>query len=133
MPAPRHNWRPTFIEAFRNSGNVRAACQAASITRTQAYRYRAAHPSFAKEWDDAREEAIDILEATAWQRARAGDSDYLLWKLLQANRRYMYGDKQQLEIAQFGRFTMVFDRGEEIGQLPGPIPLQLREGASGNG
>jgi hypothetical protein len=90
------NWEQTFLEAFRNSGNVRAACQAAGVRRQLVYERRAKNKTFAAKWDEAREDAIDTLEATAWTRARA-TSDYLLWKLLQSNRRSLYGDKQQVE------------------------------------
>ena len=97
MALYRQNWEQAFLEAFRNSGNIRAACQAAGVPRATAYARRAKNKTFAAKWDEAREDAIDTLEATAWTRARA-TSDYLLWKLLQSNRRSLYGDKQQVDI-----------------------------------
>ena len=76
-------WRPKFIEVLSNSANVRAACRAAGIDRTTAYRHRARNAAFAEEWDSALKEAGEILEAVAWQRAKE-KSDLLLIFLLKA-------------------------------------------------
>src|SRR3990167_5177831 len=57
-------WRPLFLAALRNSGNVRAACQAAGIDRKTSYLHRQRFPNFAKEWADALEDACDVLEAS---------------------------------------------------------------------
>jgi hypothetical protein len=87
-PSP---WMPVFLRALRNSANVRAACQAAGLTRAGAYKARGQSVRFSKAWDEALDDAIDTLEATAWQRARAG-SDFILWRLLASLRREKYGD-----------------------------------------
>lgn len=60
------------MNALRNSGNVRASCQAAGIDRSTAYKAREKSPEFAAAWDTALEEAVDSLEAAAWTRARDG-------------------------------------------------------------
>lgn len=65
-------WQERFITALRNSGNVRAACQAAGVHRTTPYKAYAESPEFARQWDEALEDAIDTLEAAAWKRARDG-------------------------------------------------------------
>lgn len=91
------DWMPAFLAALRNSANVRASCQAAQIDRRFVYRARDKYTRFAAAWDDALEDAIDTLEAVAWQRARA-QSDYLLWRLLAANRRDKYGDAVKVTI-----------------------------------
>jgi len=100
-------WRPKFLEALRNSANVRASCQAAGIARVTAYHHRALYPNFAEEWDEALEEACDALEAVARDRAIRGRSDFLLYKLLQAHRPEKYR-QQPLAIAQA---TAVSDAG----------------------
>jgi hypothetical protein len=65
-------WQERFIAALRNSGNVRAACQAAGVHRTTPYKAYAESPEFARQWDEALEDAVDTLEAAAWKRARDG-------------------------------------------------------------
>lgn len=96
----RRDWQPKFIEALRNSGNVRAACQAASISRTNAYKARNNDPKFRAAWDEAIEDAIDTLEAVAWQRARGGLSDQVLMMLLRAHRPQLYRERVQVEVTR---------------------------------
>ncbi len=83
------DWQPAFFEALRNSGNVRAACQAAGVGRTIVYRHRQRSATFRARWDAALDEATDALEAVARQRAVAG-SDALLMFLLRAHRPERY-------------------------------------------
>lgn len=112
-------WRPLFINALRNSGNIRASCQAAGIARDTAYKARSASAEFAAQWDEALEEAIDTLEAAAWSRARDGVtrrdpimyqgqkvsekvvteySDTLMTLLLKAHRPEKYRERFDIEI-----------------------------------
>lgn len=87
-------WRPLFVEAIRNTGNIRAACQKAGISRQAAYKQRSKANGFMREWDEAMDDAIDLLEAKAWQRATAvvESSDTMLIFLLKSHRREVYGD-----------------------------------------
>jgi len=88
-------WKPIFLEALRNSGNVRSACIKAGINRDAAYKQKARGNGFAAQWDEAMEDAIDVLEAAAWKRASQPDnpSDTLLIFLLKSHRRRVYGEK----------------------------------------
>src|SRR6267378_2205910 len=81
--------REKFLDSIRESGNVRAACVAASVGRTTAYRWRDEDATFAAEWDMALDDACDLLERTAWQRAHES-SDTLLIFLLKAHRPEKY-------------------------------------------
>lgn len=88
-PKKADEWRPIFLKVLRNSGNVRAACAAAHITRQAAYKARDASKEFAADWADALDDAIDGLEAVAIDRARRS-SDTLLIFLLKAHRPEKY-------------------------------------------
>lgn len=66
------DWKKKFLEALKNTANVRAACYAAGIDRVTAYTYRKKDEKFAKEWETSLDEAVDLLEASAWQRAKSG-------------------------------------------------------------
>ena len=65
-----YEWMPPFLLALRNSANVRASCQAAGISRKEAYKRRASLSKFREAWDEAVDDALDVLEAVAFQRAR---------------------------------------------------------------
>lgn len=64
--------RAAFLKALADSGNVSAAARAAKASRSRAYQLKAADPSFAAEWTDALESAIDALDAEARRRALDG-------------------------------------------------------------
>lgn len=126
-------WMPAFLLAFRNSGNVRASCQAAGISRKEAYKRRASSARFREAWDEALEDATDTLEAVAWQRARNG-SDYLLWKLLASLRRDKFGDavRVTLDLEAEAR-RIATERGlspEQAGKIVS-LAERLRHGKTG--
>lgn len=68
----RRDWKPAFLKAFRESANVRAACEAAKISRKHVYRTRETDREFADLWDEAEADACDILELEARRRAVEG-------------------------------------------------------------
>lgn len=63
-----------------DSGNVSKAARAAEVNRQYTYECRAADPSFAEEWDEALEVAVDKLEERAWRRANFEDIQYRFTK-----------------------------------------------------
>lgn len=73
MPASRrHIWVKLFLEHFRDSANVRLACQQSGIERKTAYTYRAQNADFAAAWADAEADACDLLELKAREIATIG-------------------------------------------------------------
>jgi len=89
--------RGLFIEALRNSGNIRASCKPAGISRSTAYAWRNKWKTFADDWDDALEDACDVLEAEARRRGMS-ISDRLLMFLLKAHRPDVFGDKATIDM-----------------------------------
>lgn len=61
-----------FLETLSRTGNPSAACQASHLTRRFINRMRENDPVFARDYDEAMEEATDLLEAEAWRRALEG-------------------------------------------------------------
>jgi hypothetical protein len=86
-----------FLKKLRECGNVRQACEAAGIPRRTVYNWRNEWVTFANEWDEALEDACDILEGEAWKRAVKGRSDRLLMFLLKAYRPEKFKDRQEVE------------------------------------
>ena len=106
---PRRDWKPAFIEALRATGSVTRAAKYAGRSRNQAYHVRRQSEDFAAQWDDALEEATDLLDAEARRRAVTGTdkpvfykgevvgsitkySDRLLMFLLRAHRPQVFRD-----------------------------------------
>jgi hypothetical protein len=103
------DWRPAFLKSIAKLGNVTRACKAAKIGRSTAYDMYESDPVFAKGWEEALEEAVDLLELEARRRAEKGVrtpiyqggllvgykqvySDTLLLTLLKANRPEKFKD-----------------------------------------
>lgn len=105
----------TFLADLRVYGNVSHAAIAADIGRTTAYAWRERYVTFARAWDDALEEACDLMELEARRRAIEGTdepvhylgeqvdtvkkySDTLLIFLLKGHRPEKYAERRKDEI-----------------------------------
>lgn len=95
------DWAPAFLAHLRGSANVRASCAAAGVSRAVAYARRASDEAFAADWLDALADAVDDLEAVAFERAKADDTTLLIF-LLKSHRPSVYRDKLELT----GRTTL---------------------------
>lgn len=83
------HWRLAFLDALRIHGIVSRAAVDAGIHRDTAYFERQRDPEFAREWAEALDRGVDMLEDVAKQRAFEG-SDTLLIFLLKAHRPKVY-------------------------------------------
>jgi hypothetical protein len=82
---------------FAATGNVRLASSAAGVSRAAPYKRAQSSAAFAARWTQAREDAIDTLEAEARRRALTG-SDALLMFLLRAHRPERYRETVCLDV-----------------------------------
>ena len=87
-----------WLRVFRHSANVSLACKAVNIDRTTPYQHRKRNKTFAAQWDEAENTAVDRLENMAWERAAI--SDTLLIFLLKAHRPAMYSDRLRISYEQ---------------------------------
>ncbi len=90
-------WQGAFLEAFRNSGNVRSACQAAGVHRSAPYLRAKRDPGFASEWAAAKDDAVDLLETWLWEAGSKGDTRATIF-LLKALRPSVYRDQVEVRI-----------------------------------
>ena len=110
----RKDWQPVFIELLRETGNVTLAAQHVEQSRNQVHDVRQRSKRFAAQWDNALEEATDLLEAEALRRTVTGIdkprffkgevvgstkkySDPLLMFLLEAYNPQMFRDGGKVE------------------------------------
>jgi len=91
-------WREPFLAALRNSGNVRAACMAAKVSRTVVYRRREDDEPFRLLWDEASHEALELLEAEARRRAMSGSDTLLIFLLKAHDAKYRFAENSRLEL-----------------------------------
>ena len=77
---PKRDWKPAFIEVLRTTGNVTLAAQHAGQSRNQVHDVRQRSKRFAAQWDNALEEATDLLEAEARRRAFTGIDKPVFYK-----------------------------------------------------
>jgi hypothetical protein len=68
-----------FLAAFRKTGNVRLACEAAKVGRSSHYRWLNRSPGYREAFAVAKEEVADILEAEAFRRAVHGWEEPVGW------------------------------------------------------
>lgn len=74
------NRAQVFLKAYRKTGSITAAAEAAKIDRSMHYRRYKADPKYRKAFDDAKEEAIGVLEDAALRRAVEGEEEPVIWQ-----------------------------------------------------
>jgi hypothetical protein len=92
----KEDWQAKFLKLLSNTGNVTLSARGAGIARRSVYDYRHADAQFAAGWEAAIDEAVEMLEAEAWARARK-TSDTLLIFLLKANRPGKYRENIKVD------------------------------------
>lgn len=132
MPEKSDVWKEQFLTALSSVGVVRYACKMASVTSQTAYIHRNDDPEFRARWDDALEQAIQVLEEEARRRAVVGVrrpvfqsgklvgtvtdySDTLLIFLLKAQRPQKYRDNHKVEISTPAGESVKVEHGGTIG------------------
>ena len=150
----RKHWKPLFLDTLRITGNVRIAATNADVARQVAYRARDSSATFRADWDEALEEARELLEAEARRRAAIGVdepvfykgqvvghirkySDNLLMFLLKAHWPEKFRENVSIDQRVSGRDggpVKVESKGEYVHQLPDPETwaeiIRIREAVS---
>jgi len=68
----RASKKALFIKELRSKGTVFHAAHVAGIARRTAYQWRSEDKKFASEWDQAKEDNLDELEKSLFERAVHG-------------------------------------------------------------
>jgi hypothetical protein len=74
-----HPKKRAFLAAYRETGNVRLACTAAQIGRSSHYRWHAEDHDYEVAFEQAKKDAVDVLEAEARRRAVEGWEEPVGW------------------------------------------------------
>lgn len=67
-----------FLASFAVAGNITASCRVAQIARSSLYEWLEHDEAFSIRYHQAREEAVDVLEAAAFERAVKGVTRYVV-------------------------------------------------------
>lgn len=119
-------WERAFVAALANTGNVRAACQAARIGRSTVYDRREASELFALAWTEAMEQAADMLEAEALRRAAHGVQEPVYYKGDVVGHVLKYSDTLLIFLLKAARPEKFRERFEHTGKDGGPIVFDAR-------
>lgn len=68
-----------FLAAYRETGNVRRACEAAGVGRSSHYRWLTEEEGYRTSFQDAQDDAVDLLEEEARRRAVEGVEEPVGW------------------------------------------------------
>lgn len=91
----RQHKRDRFLSAFSECGNISEAARISKCNRTLHYEWLE-DPEYVKQFQDAKEQAIEQLELVARTRATLS-SDLLLIFLLKSLRPETYKDRREIE------------------------------------
>lgn len=122
-PPRRPVWESAFLAALANTGNVRAACQAAKIGRTTVYKHREVSPAFDVAWQVAIDEAVEVLEAEALRRAVHGTREPVYYKGKIVGQVLKYSDVLLIFLMKAARPDKYRERFEHVGRNGGPIEV----------
>lgn len=121
-------WETQFLEGLAKTANVTLAAAGAGICRQTAYLWRKESQSFAEQWDDAIQQAVDSLAQVAWERAMHGVEKpvYQQGRLVGSMREYSDALTMfLLKAHRPDRYNVVRHTHEHFGPGRGPIPIAI--------
>jgi len=74
------DWSSLFLEDLRQYGNIKHAAEQAGIDRSTAYKARHRNKRFSTAWDEAMEDATDLLEGEARRRGYEGTDHPIIYQ-----------------------------------------------------
>ena len=98
MRDKRDSQKKRFIDALTVQGTVYHAAQAAGVSRQTAYRWREDDLEFASLWDQALQNAVDVVENTIYNQAVGGNTLAAMFYL--KAHRPQYRDRLNIDINQ---------------------------------
>src|SRR5678815_3420267 len=119
MRDKRDRQKKRFIAALTAQGTVYHAAQAAGVSRQTAYRWQREDPAFAEQWEEARENAVDVVESAIYQQAVGGNTLAAIFYL--KAHRPIYRDRLNIDIAQVQ--SEIEDRIAQLRENGDVLPL----------
>lgn len=120
------NWdavEDAFIDAVRETGNITAAARSVGASRGHAYLRRESHPDFARRWDEALEESLDLLESEARRRAERGTEKPVFYQGSECGQIQEYSDTLMIFLLKAHRPEKFRDKFEH--QHAGAVRIEI--------
>lgn len=102
--------KAAFLDNLRETANVTVAARAAGVSSGTVYKHKREDVLFAERWDEAMQEAIDMLEHEAHRRAFEGTEEPVFH---QGRPTYMYETEADGSVKLVEEIT-IDDKGEEV-------------------
>ena len=122
--------RETFIKVLRNTGNVSLAARAIGMHRRYMYDLKDADPEFALEWDDAVQEATDVLIEEARRRAARGVLEPVYYQGMVVGHIRKYSDVLLMFLIKARRKEYATERREHSGLDGKPMESKVTHDGS---
>lgn len=109
------------METLEAQGTVLRAAKSAGVSPWTAYRWRQEDLEFADQWDEAPENAVDVVENSLYQKAVSGDTVCIIFYL--KAHRPIYRDRLNIDIEQVR--SEIEERIAQLGENPALLPQAI--------
>ncbi len=113
--------RALFLDTLSRTGNVSHSALAAGTTRYTVYGFKGKDPLFSAAWDDAVEQAVDLLLIEARRRAFHGVMKPVFYQGAMCGSVQEYSDSLMMFLIKAKRPEYATERREVSGPGGGPI------------
>lgn len=110
-----YEWSKIFLEELSQVPNVTRAARLAGVSRKTAYNHKNSNDAFSAAWDEAIEEAVDLLEQEMWRRAVEGTDKPIIHKGEVTGTMKEYSDTLAIFLAKAHRPERFRERYEHTG------------------
>lgn len=110
-----YDWSKVFLDELAKNPNVSRAARIAGVNRATAYKHKNSNDAFSAAWDEAIEEAADVLEEEMWRRAVEGTNKPIIHKGEVTGTFKEYSDTLMIFLAKAHRPEKFRERYEHTG------------------
>lgn len=112
--------RRRFLEAYAETGNVKASCELAKVSRTAHYRWLD-DPAYATAFEAAGLEAVDVLEREARRRAVQGVEEPVFYRESVVGTVRKYSDVLLIFLLKGAKPATYRERFEQVAPAAPPV------------
>ena len=115
--------KAAFLDTLRETANVTVAARSVGITLGTAYKHRKDDALFAERWEEAINEAVDMLEAEAHRRAFQGTEEPVFYQGCEVGYVRKYSDPLTMFLLKAHRPDKYRERSEVKQEISGGMQL----------